>query len=285
MPLQLQTNRTLSELSTFGIGGPIHLTCEVRSVDDLREAYAFAAREALSTLILGKGSNSLFNDAPFEGLVILNKIELLEISGSEVSAGAGTSFSLLGAQTARRGLSGLEFASGIPATVGGAIFMNAGANGQETASTLQSVSYLFPTGELQVFQRDALLFNYRTSPFQAMNGCIVSAQFRLVPSPDARRAQLALIERRMQTQPLKDKSAGCIFRNPTPHLSAGALIDQCGLKGTAIGGARISPLHANFIVNTGNARASDVRLLIALIQERVRLATGVELEPEIRIWL
>lgn len=253
--------------------------CEVRTPDDVFEAFALK----LPTLILGKGSNCLFDDAPFEGLVIVNKIDTCEIEGTHVTVGAGASFSLLGAQTARRGLSGLEFASGIPATVGGAVFMNAGANDQETAETLRSVTYMLSSGEIREWHHEELAFGYRTSPFQQMKGCILSARFELKPKADARSAQLALVERRMQTQPLRDKSAGCIFRNPGPKMSAGKLIEQCGLKGVTVGGAKVSEVHANFLINAGGARASDVRALIALVQARVREKTGVHLEPEVRM--
>lgn len=253
--------------------------CEVRTPSDAAEAFALK----LPTLIVGKGSNCLFDDAPFEGLVIVNKIDTCDIEGNHVNVGAGASFSLLGVQTARKGLSGLEFASGIPATVGGAIFMNAGANGQETASTLRSVTYMLPSGEICEWRREELTFGYRTSPFQRMAGCILSARFELTPKADARAAQLALVERRMQTQPLRDKSAGCIFRNPKPEMPAGKLIEECGLKGVAVGGAKVSEMHANFLINAGGARASDVRELIALVQERVMKSAGVHLEPEIRM--
>ncbi|TXG75982.1 UDP-N-acetylmuramate dehydrogenase, partial [Candidatus Dojkabacteria bacterium] len=198
-------------------------------------------------------------------------------------AGAGVSFSLLGIQTARRNLSGLEFASGIPATVGGAVFMNAGANGRETCEALHEVSYVHADGRIQTFSRPELQFSYRHSPFQKMSGVIVSVLFRLVSQEGARLKQLQIVEHRMQTQPLREKSAGCIFRNPEGGMSAGALIDRCGLKGVQIGGAKVSEIHANFIVNVGGASSRDVEELISLIQSRVQERTGVFLRPEVRV--
>lgn len=277
MPLQLQKSRSLSEFSTFGIGGPIRYFVEVSSIEEMEEAYLLD----FPKMVIGKGSNCLFEDRGFDGLVILNKIDFCHWHDSEVTAGSGFPFSLLGVQTARKGLSGLEFASGIPATVGGAVFMNAGANGWETCDCLKSV--LFFDGSFQrEFLREELSFGYRISPFQTMNGVILSATFSLKPFPEARKSQLQIIDYRMKTQPLKEKSIGCIFRNP-PNQSAGALIDRCGLKGFSVGGAKVSEIHANFIINHQNASSKDVKQLIRLVQEKVLEQTGVCLEPEIRM--
>jgi UDP-N-acetylmuramate dehydrogenase len=216
--------------------------------------------------------------------VLLNKIDHSTINGCEITVGAGASFSYLGVQSAKAGLAGLEFASGIPATVGGALWMNAGANGCETADCLDHVEYLFATGEIRTFQRSELTFGYRKSSFQSMNGCILSAKFTLRSSLDARSLQRKIIDARIKSQPLKDKSAGCIFRNPSREIAAGALIDKCGLKGLSIGDAVVSPMHANFIVNAGHAKAADVLALIEKIQTEVFNKTGIQLEPEIKIW-
>jgi len=280
--MQFQKGRYLSEFSTFGIGGEIHLFAEVRELAEVLEALAYANTHNLPFLVVGKGSNCLFDDRGFPGLVLLNKMDFCTWDGPRVTAGAGMRFSLLGVQTARKGLSGLEFASGIPATVGGAVFMNAGANGRETCDTLHSVTYIHANGTTQEFSRGELAFRYRHSPFQQMQGVIVSATFALTPQEEARAKQLQIVEYRMKTQPLKEKSAGCIFRNPSPTRTAGALIDQCGLKGLQVGGAKVSEIHANFIINTGGARSADVEELIQIIQERVHAQTGIHLEPEVR---
>lgn len=281
--MNLQTNRFLSEFSTFGIGGPIRYFTEITSLEEAQAAYAWARIQNIPVLIVGKGSNCLFSDAPYVGLVLLNRIDFCAIDGVVVSVGSGFSFSLLGVQTARKELSGLEFACGIPATVGGAVFMNAGANGWETCNSLKSVTYLHKSGKVEVFLRSELSFDYRKSPFQTMDGYIISAEFELVRKAEARKDQLAIIDYRMKTQPLKAKSIGCIFRNPEKQLGAGALIDRCGLKGISVGGAKVSELHANFIVNDGTAKCTDVLELIELVQSKVYAQTGYQLEPE--VWM
>jgi UDP-N-acetylmuramate dehydrogenase len=282
--LNLQKQRFLSEFSTFKIGGPIEAFVEAKSVEEIESAFLWAHQKNLPILVLGKGSNCLFSDEGFKGLVVLNRIDFCHTEGTEVHVGAGYSFSLLGVQTARNGLSGLEFASGIPATVGGAVFMNAGANGQDVSETLKSVLYLERSGKRREFPKEELVFGYRTSPFQKMDGAIVSARFSLKENKEARKTQLSLIERRMQTQPLKDKSAGCVFRNPSKEVSAGALIDRCGLKGFQVGGAKVSPIHANFLINEGQATAQEMKELIAHIQNKVKQETGHHLETEIWIY-
>ena len=276
MPLTYQKHRFLSEFSTFGIGGAIRDFVEVNTIEEMEEAMKFPGPK----LVVGKGSNCLFHDEGFAGLVILNKIDFCKWEDHEVTVGSGYSFSLLGVQTARRGLSGLEFASGIPATVGGAVFMNAGAAGRETADALKAVLYL--DQNRREYRREELSFGYRKSPFQEMDGVILGATFALKPLEGARDSQLQIISHRMKTQPLKEKSIGCIFRNPSP-LSAGALIERCGLKGVHVGEAKVSEIHANFIVNEASASADDVKRLIRLVQERVFEQTGVPLEPEIRM--
>ncbi len=280
---QLERDRYLREFSTFGIGGPIQLFAAISSIQQMEEAFTFIRTEKIPYLIIGKGSNCLFDDRGFKGLVLLNKIDFCEYDQLRVTAGAGFSFSLLGVHTARKGLSGLEFASGIPATVGGSVFMNAGANGQDVANCLESVLYLTEEGEKIVVNKQEFSFSYRTSSFQQMRGAILSATFLLHSEQTARPTQLKILGYRLKTQPYKEKSAGCIFRNPAPDLPAGLLIDQCGLKGLCVGDARVSEMHANFIVNGGKARAEDVLALISKIRSQVAEKTGVLLEPEVRV--
>lgn len=276
-----QTNRSLSELSTFGIGGAARYFTEVQTIEQLQETIRYCKREKLPFFILGKGSNSLFDDRGFDGLIIQMKIGFCTMGEEEVSVGAGYSFSLLGVQTARKGFSGLEFASGIPASVGGAIFMNAGANGQEVGDLIKEVTFIDEEGNCEIFPREKMLFSYRHSCFQEKKGAIAAAKFRLIPSLAARKKQLEIIDYRTKTQPYGDKSCGCVFRNPLPE-KAGALIEKCGLKGVRIGGAEVSTLHANFIVNKEKATAKDVLALAFHIKECVKRQTGIELEMEIR---
>lgn len=277
--------KLLKELSTFKIGGPARYFAEAKTSEEMSFLLKEAYQKGLPVLVLGKGSNCLFSDKGFDGLVILNKIDFISPISSKVVVGAGFSFALLGVRTARSGLSGLEFASGIPASVGGAVFMNAGANGQETADTLVSVDFLDEKGDLHTLAKEDLLFSYRKSSFQAMKGAIVSATFQLQEDANAREKQLQIVAYRQKTQPYNDPSIGCIFRNPAGEccLSAAALIDQAGLKKTAVGGAEVSAKHANFIVNPqGLAKAADVEALICIVKEKVYAHFGVLLEEEIR---
>lgn len=278
-----QCNKPLAPLSTFGIGGPARYFIEAKSIGEFQEIITFCFKEKIPYHILGKGSNSLFDDRGFNGAVILNKVDFIDHQEAEFHVGAGYSFSLLGTQTARKGWTGLEFASGIPGSVGGAVYMNAGANGGETADNLQSVTFVSHRGELSLFERKGMVFGYRQSPFHQIKGAIVAATFMLNKAANAREKQLTLLQYRLKTQPYNQPSAGCVFKNPSGSLSAGALIDQCGLKGKQVGGAQVSPLHGNFIVNLGIAKASDVLALLALVKNEILEKTGIELREEIRV--
>lgn len=282
MQVQFQKNKLLSELSTFGIGGPARYFIEVDSIEQLQQVIAQCFRDKLPFHLVGKGSNSLFDDRGYDGLVILNKIDFCEIEGTEVSVGAGFSFSLLGVKTARKGLGGLEVASGIPASVGGAIYMNAGANGSETCEALTEVTFIDEQGNIHLIPRSEMTFSYRHSSFQGKKGAIAAARFSLTPDDSARKRQLEIIAYRTKTQPYGDKSCGCVFINPQGQ-GAGALIDQCGLKGKKVGEAEVSTLHANFLINRANARAEEVLELAAQVKECVKAKTGIELEMELRV--
>ncbi len=278
---RLESNKPLKELSTFGIGGPARLFITINTIDEMVLLRKYINREKLPYWIVGKGSNSLFDDRGFDGLVILNKIDFIEMNEGNLHVGAGYSFSLLGAQTARKGWGGLEFASGIPGSVGGAIYMNAGAGGAETCDVLTSVGWVDPEGAFIETPRKELTFSYRTSSFQTKEGMIVSGRFQLEKMEGARKKQLEIIAYRTGTQPYGDKSVGCIFRN-SKEKGAGALIEACGLKGKRVGGAEVSLTHANFIVNRGDATATDVLELARLVQKEVKQKTGHNLEMEMR---
>ncbi len=280
--MRIEEGRSLKELTTFGIGGPAKYFCEATSIEMLSEALQYCHQQQIPFFILGKGSNTLFDDRGFDGMVILNKIFHMEQNGPIVDVGAGYSFSLLGVQTARKGWSGLEFASGIPGSVGGAIYMNAGASAGETFTTLSTVTFVDIFGEVHIYPKEALKWGYRHSSFQSMKGAIAAAQFELTPSDVARKKQLSIVDYRTKTQPYGAMSAGCVFRNPTPQ-SAGALIEKCGLKGFRVGGAEVSGLHANFLINSGGATALDILALARHVQEVVKEKTGTELEMEVRV--
>lgn len=275
-------NKSLASISTLGIGGPAKFYFEVKSIEELKEAFFFCNSQSLSFIIIGKGSNALFDDRGFNGCVIHNKIDFLEQSGAIFKAGAGYSFSRLGTLTARLNFSGLEFASGIPASVGGAVFMNAGANGNETSQCLISVDFMDETGNLRTYTKEELSFGYRSSSFQTKSGAIVSAVFSLRQNETARAHQIQLIQYRQKTQPYSDKSLGCVFRNPSTK-PAGQLIDECGLKGYAKGDAAISSLHGNFLINTSQATSEEFKALIQDVQNKVYEKTGTQLECEIRM--
>lgn len=277
---RFERQRSLQELTTFGIGGPANYFVEVQDIATMQAILSFCHKHSLPYFVLGKGSNVLFDDRGFAGVVIANRISFLKEEEGTWHVGAGYSFSLLGSQTARQGWTGLEFASGIPASIGGAVYMNAGANGWETCQPLVSVDFVTPEGQLLCLSKEELTFGYRFSSFQQRMGAIVGATFRLTKSLEARQKQLNFLSYRKKTQPYDAKSAGCIFRNPS-CAHAGALIEQSGLKGKQVGGAQVSTLHANFIINAHHASATDILQLIEHIRKEVKTCTGFELETEI----
>lgn len=281
-PLSFREHVPLREFCTFGIGGPARYLAEVRTIEEMQHAILWCKQSRLPYLVIGKGSNCLFDDKGFSGVVLVNKIDFFEqpIPGT-FHVGAGYSFALLGVQTARQGWGGLEFASGIPATVGGAVFMNAGANRSETCQTIASVDFVNEEGHLEVIAKQDLSFSYRRSPFQGRGGAIVGATFVLTKTSDARKKQIEIVNGRKLTQPYGEKSAGCVFLNPV-NGHAGALIEQCNLKGQTSGGAQVSEVHANFLINAGNATCRDMQALIALVQDKVKSHAGVELHSEVR---
>ncbi len=280
--MQFEEGKLLKDFTTFGIGGPAKYFIQVTTILELQEAIRACNHQNLRYLVLGKGSNSLFSDQGFDGVIILNKIHFIEEKEGLFHVGAGYSFSLLGSQTARKGWEGLEFASGIPGSVGGAVFMNAGANGTETFETLVDVTYVNEQGEVELLPKNGIEWSYRHTSFHHKKGAIAAATFQLKASSEARKKQLTLIDYRTKTQPYSDQSAGCVFRN-APQVSAGRLIQECGLKGFSIGEAEVSTMHANFIVNKGSAKADDVIALARHVQKTVHEQTGQFLEMEIRV--
>lgn len=274
---------SLSEYSTFQIGGNSRFFVVVETVDQMQQAIIEAKQRSVPYFILGKGSNCLFADQGFDGVVIQNKISYCSwIDEKRVCAGAGYSFSLLGAKASRKGLSGLEFASGIPASVGGAVFMNAGANQGEVSDVLLFCTVVDQSGKIVTYQKEQLSFSYRKSCFQERKETIVEATFQLEHNQGAKQKQESIIQYRMSTQPYEMPSAGCIFQNPGQDVSAGQLIDKAGLKGYTIGDAMVSEKHANFFVNKSSARAKDVEKLIHHVQEEVWKRFGIFLVPEVR---
>ena len=271
----------LKDYSTFAIGGPARYFVEATRVEDVVDALLYCKKKKLQYIVVGNGSNCLFDDRGFDGLVIHNKIRTMNHTGGTFTVGAGYSFPLLGHETTAAGWSGLEFAVGIPGTVGGAVYMNAAANDMQIADTILSIKYIAEDGEERIFAREDLVFDYRRSTFHDLRGVIVEISFTLHRDHKASARVQKLLKDRKKNQPYGERSAGCVFRNP-PKKAAGALIDRCGLKDKVIGGAKISPQHANFIVNTGDATANDVLDLIAIAKTEVEKQSGIELETEIK---
>lgn len=277
-------NEPMKAHTTFKIGGAADVYLTVRSVDELRAAVAACRDTATPWMILGKGSNLLVSDEGIEGAVIAldGEFKSLSVDGDTIACGAALSLSKLCTVAAEHNLSGLEFAYGIPGSVGGAVYMNAGAYGGETKDVVAGVTCMTPDGTVRTLANDQLGFDYRTSVFKSNEDIILFAKYKL--TSDSREAILARMEdymnRRRTKQPLEFPSAGSTFKRPAGAF-AGTLIEQCGLKGRRVGGAEVSEKHAGFIINAGNATCADVQGLVKLVQDTVRDQTGYELECEI----
>ncbi|OIK15195.1 UDP-N-acetylmuramate dehydrogenase [Bacillus sp. MUM 13] len=280
-------NEPLSNHTTMKIGGPADLFIEPSSVENLENAMKVIKEHHMEWRAIGRGSNLLVSDEGIEGAVIkLGKgLDSLEIDGTEITVGAGFSLVSLSVQISKKGLAGLEFASGIPGSVGGAVYMNAGAHGSDISNILKKAYVLFEDGTFSWLTREEMEFSYRTSVLQKKRpGIVIQAVFELTEG------NKEVITERMQqnknyrkdTQPYNLPCAGSIFRNPLPH-HAGRLVQEAGLKGHSIGGAQISEMHGNFIVNAGNGRAEDVLALIQHVKDTVREKYGVEMETEVEI--
>lgn len=280
--MNLQKNKLLKEYSTFKIGGKAKYFIEAKTFDEFKKAFLFAKENNLKTFVLGKGSNVLFDDRGFFGLVIYNNINFLRISKTNVFVGAGFSFPSLGVQTASKNLSGLEFAIGVPGSVGGAIFMNASSYFQAVSDTIISVVYLSSDGEIKILRKDECSFEYRNSIFQKMNGAILSCIFSLKKDENAKERQIEILQKKTKNQPMNEKNAGCIFKNPK-NTSAKKLIEECHLKNYKIGGACISDVHPNFIINEKKATSEDVLDLISHIKTIVKKKKNINLIEEVKI--
>lgn len=282
--IEYKTHEPMKAHTTFKIGGAADLYIGVRNIDELRAAVSACREAGVPWVILGKGSNLLVSDDGIDGAVIAleGDFKSLTVDGDTVTAGAGVSLSKVCTVAAEQSLAGLEFAYGIPGSVGGAVYMNAGAYGGETKDVVAEVTYMTPDGAVGTLTNDQLAFGYRTSIFKQNGNMILFAKYKLCP--DDREAILARMDdymnRRRTKQPLEFPSAGSVFKRPAGAF-AGALIEQCGLKGRRVGGAQVSEKHAGFIINAGGATCNDVTDLVRLVQDIVRAQTGYELECEI----
>ena len=284
-PGQLLQDEPMAAHTTFRVGGPADAMYFPRSAAQLAAALTAAEARGIPTLVVGNGSNLLVRDGGIRGLVVVlgEDFAEIEIAGDLLTAQAGARLSKVAQAAQAAGLAGLEFASGIPGTLGGGVAMNAGAYGGQMSDVLVDAEVLLD-GACRRFTRDELEMGYRTTMPLRRGGIVTSARFRLTPDdPTAIEARMReLNARRRDKQPLNYPSAGSTFKRPEGYF-AGALIEGAGLKGASVGGAQVSPKHAGFIVNTGDATAADILGLIRHVQETVLNKDGVRLELEVRV--
>lgn len=284
--IPLLHNEPLSRHTTFKIGGPARYFCLPRSVHEIRQVIELCKQCGLRYYLLGHGSNILFADEGYDGVIVHigDGFCDIDIDNSIVTAQAGAMLSRVCIAAQKAGLSGLEFAYGIPGCIGGAVYMNAGAYGGEMRDVLRSITYLDSNSEVCTTQAEELAFEYRTSIFERRKWCVLSAQLTLLPDdPAAIQARMEdYAKRRADKQPLNMPSAGSTFKRPDGAF-AGALIEQCGLRGYTVGGAAISEKHCGFVVNLGGATCADVLALTEHVRKVVVEKTGFVLEREIRV--
>ncbi len=286
--IKMKKNISLASFTTFRVGGPAEFIAEPKNIDEIIYLTTWAHQKNINCNLIGAGSNLLINDTGVKGLSICTKQlrgARIDCSTGIIEAFSGEPLPTLARRAAKSGLHGLEWAVGIPGTIGGAIVMNAGAQGKSISELVETIKVLsLNEGKTFELTKNALNFSYRHSLLQKEKLIVLSARLKLEPGHEA--TQLTQItnnnlNRRITTQPYRYLSCGSIFRNPEP-LKAGKLIESLGLKGEKIGGAEISTIHANFIVNTNNAKATDIKKLILFIQSKVKEAYGVCLHPEVQ---
>jgi len=285
-PHKIRFNEAMKNHTTFKIGGPADLLVLPESIDDLQNIINICKKDNLNYIVIGMGSNILVSDAGYRGVVIklARQLKKYQINSETIESEAGIRLAELAKQAAASALSGLEFAEGIPGSLGGGIFMNAGAYGAEMQDVISEVKAINPEdGSVHIFNKKALDFGYRRSVFQKNGFIIYSAKLVLKKrNPDEIYALMKTYSSlRREKQPLEYPSAGSTFKRPEGHY-VGPMIEALGLKGFAIGDAQVSEKHAGFIINRGNATAQDVISLIKYIQQKVYEKYEVKLEPELR---
>jgi UDP-N-acetylmuramate dehydrogenase len=275
----------LAKETTLKVGGNAAIFALVDSIGNLQVALETASEFSLPFLVIGRGSNLLVSDNGFKGLVVKLTGDFKQISFNRniVEVRSAVSLPYLAREAAKRGLSGFEFLEGIPGSLGGGIATNAGAFGKNLLDLVEWVTALNLQNGLKLVKRSEIEVSYRSSEI-SKNGVIIEGCFRLTEAEpkDVRKLMRKYMVRRKKTQPVSSLSAGCVFKNP-PNLFAGELIEKTGLKGFSIGDAQISELHANFIINKGQAKASDVYNLMQVVRRKVYEIHGVVLEPEIEL--
>ena len=282
----LRTDEPMSKHTTFRIGGPAALMALPRTAGEAKAAVNAARELGVEPFFLGNGSNLLVADEGYPGFIVklAGESDQIQEVNRGLEAGSAVLLSRLSNALMGRGLTGLEFASGIPGSVGGAVTMNAGAYGGEIAQVLESVTFLDESGEVCTLPASECGFGYRHSIFSDRKCLILKARFHLEKGdPAAIKARMEeLAAKRREKQPVDFPSAGSMFKRP-PGYFAAALIDQCGLKGLTVGGAQVSEKHAGFVINRGGATCADVLELVRQVKEAVLRQTGVELEMEVRV--
>lgn len=286
--IRIEKNRPLAELTSFRIGGPAELYCEPENPEELVKALAFVREKLCRYYILGGGSNTLFSDSGFNGLVIsLKSLRGITRKGNKVRVLSGTGMDELNEFCEREGLSGLEFSGGLPGSVGGAVYMNARAYNGEMSEVVSSVKVLGLDGNERTISKEDLGYAYKQSVFMG-NPSLIIVEIELDLIPSTANAVKALTEQHRQDRENKGQyvypSAGCAFKNDrAAGMPSGQLIDSLGFKGKQVGGAQVFERHANFIVNKGGAKASEVIQLIEEIEAAVLEKKGVKLEREVRV--
>lgn len=286
--LELRSEQPLSKFTSFRIGGNAEWIALPKNEEELSLLLKLSSEMDIKPAILGAGTNVLAPDAGIRGLVICLKdcLDGMErIGDTSIRVMAGVTMSRAALFAAGQGLSGLEFAHGIPGSVGGGVFMNAGAYGGEIKDVCTRVRIVDQQGQCRWLDRDEIGFSYRHSAIQDHSWIVAAAEFELEPKPEEQIRSLIrdLMARRSASQPLDMPSAGSAFKRPVGGY-ASALIDQTGLRGFQVGGAAVSEKHTGFVVNLGGATAEDVKSLLRQVSDRVYEKTGIRLEPEVRIW-
>ena len=286
--MELRFNEPMSKHTSFRIGGGAEGMAFPKNREELAELLKTSALLDCKPAILGAGTNILAPDEGIKGLVICLKdcLDGMEqLDDTRIRVMAGVTMSRAAVFAANRGLSGMEFAHGIPGSIGGGVYMNAGAYGGEICQICESVEVMSRNGEIRRLSNAEMQFSYRHSILEETDDIVISADFVLTKdSPDQIKARMKeLIGKRSASQPLDLPSAGSAFKRPVGGYAA-ALIDQAGLKGYQVGGAAISSKHAGFAVNMGGATAEDVRNLLQQVSDKVFEQSGIRLEPEIRVW-
>lgn len=286
--MELHFNEPMAKHTSFRIGGPVEVMAFPKSREELAELLKMSALLDCNCAILGAGTNILAPDAGISGLVICLKdcLDGMEqLDDTHIQVMAGVTMTRAAVFAANLGLSGMEFAHGIPGSVGGGIYMNAGAYGGELCQICQSVEVMDFEGNIHNFSNEQMQFSYRHSVLEENGGIVISAVFALEKKPveQIKARMKELMGKRSASQPLDLPSAGSAFKRPVGGYAA-ALIDEAGLKGYQVGGAAISEKHAGFAVNMGDATAEDMKRLLQQVSDKVFEYSGIRLEPEVRIW-